>query len=582
MKKNIIFIVVLGVVFFAYAEQMQNGIVQPRGVPSNVPVLATHARTPVALQEQQNRELNTKVVVETVPIPNFEKSSEESERKRKQIVSFCKKAVEYLKNNDDDHAFAAFAHGKQFFQGELYVFVFDEKGICLAHGLESDLIWRDMYNYRDKYDNPFVQTVINKCKEGGGFISYEWRNATKETYVEGIIKEGKLYSVGCGFYPHSKADSAVSLVNGAVVHFDNTVGKGISPEAAFSDFSYPLGAFLMGDLYLYALDFQGKIYAQGDRPGLIGQNALDYRDADGKQINKIIIEKLRNTDVGIWMDYKSKNAVKYTYARKVIDATGKEYFIAAGFYPKANREAAVNLVRKGAQYLAKQGLSAAAREFSDVKTANFLYGDLHLFVYDFKGTCLASGGNQEIIGQNRYSAQDPDGRYYVQEFIKKAQDGGGWVDYKDENIYQSVYVELVEIGQDKYVIGSGLYPVSKREEAILLVKSAIGTLQNSSSRAKAFREFQNKNGKYIRGDLQIFVYSNRGICFVDGDNSSIVWRNRFNFKDDDGKFFVKDFIEVAQRGADWVSYKVEGAKSAYVEQVEKDGESYIVGCSFFS
>lgn len=601
MKKIITYVLLSGVLYAHGQEQGPSNDPRVKNMAPEkiVPVPTTLSssrltRTPqivpkvqgnisnVEEMQQKSVQIQRETALGDAPMPNFGKSSEDSERKRKEIKAFCQEAVQYLKTHDDDQACAAFTHGKQWSRGELYVFVFDERGICLAHGLEPNLIWQDMYNYRDSYDNPFVQIVINKCKQGGGYISYEWRNATKETYVEGVIKEGKLYSIGCGFYPHSKADSAVSLVKGAVVHFEDVISKGGSPESAFSDFSYPLGVFLMGDLYLYALDFDGRIYAQGDRPRLIGQNALDYRDADGKQPNKVIIDKLRNTEYGIWVEYKSKNAVKYTYAHKVADATGKEYFIAAGFYPAANRDAAVELAHRGAQYLAKQGLSVAAREFSDIRGAEFLYGDLSLFIYDFKGVCLANGKNNELIGQNQYDEKDPDGRYFVREFISKAEDGGGWVDYKDDNIYKSVYVELVEVGQDKYVVGCGLYPVSKREEAILLVKSAVGTLKSSKTRDAAFRQFSNTKGKYVRGDLQIFVYTNKGICLVDGDNSDIVWRNRLNVKDDGGKMFIKEFIDVAERGPDWVPYKVEGAKLAYVEQLEKDGEIYIVGCSFFA
>ena len=57
--------------------------------------------------------------------------------------------------------------------------------------------------------------------------------------------------------------------------------------------TYPLGRFVLGDLYIFALDFDGVIWAQGERPGLVGQNALDYQDATGKFANREIIDKLK-------------------------------------------------------------------------------------------------------------------------------------------------------------------------------------------------------------------------------------------------------------------------------------------------
>ncbi len=65
---------------------------------------------------------------------------------------------------------------------------------------------------------------------------------------------------------------------------------------------------MQGDLYLYALDFDGNIMAQGERPGLIGQNSLNYQDSEGRFTNKEIIQKLRDAKEGVWVEYKSKRA----------------------------------------------------------------------------------------------------------------------------------------------------------------------------------------------------------------------------------------------------------------------------------
>ena len=105
-------------------------------------------------------------------------------------------------------------------------------------------------------------------------------------------------------------------------------------------------ALFYGDLYLYALDFNGRIWAQGEDAELIGRNVLDRTDAKGKPINKEIITKLKQKEEGqgIWIEYSSKNALKYTYAEKVKDAKGNYYFIACGYYPEINRDKTVDLV----------------------------------------------------------------------------------------------------------------------------------------------------------------------------------------------------------------------------------------------
>ena len=41
-----------------------------------------------------------------------------------------------------------------------------------------------------------------------------------------VEKDGKKYVLGCGFYPHSKADAVVTLVRGAVSTFYSYLDRG--------------------------------------------------------------------------------------------------------------------------------------------------------------------------------------------------------------------------------------------------------------------------------------------------------------------------------------------------------------------
>ena len=153
---------------------------------------------------------------------------------------------------------------------------------------------------------------------------------------------------------------------------------------------------------------------------------------------------------------------------------------------------------------------------------------------------IANGANLDAIGTNQFDIQDEDGRFFVRDLIEKADKGGGWVDVKLKNAFQSVYVEKVDLGTESFVIGSGLYPISKREMAILLARSAAGYLRVHSEE-EAFRAFTDPNGKFIRGDLYVFVIDFDGICMVWGDNHELVWRNIMGAKDDAGKPYVQIF-----------------------------------------
>ena len=504
------------------------------------------------------------------------------EKRRAEVVKLVEKAVAYLQKNNLGESLHAFSHDKSFVKGAIYLFAYDYNGVCLAHGKDNARTWQNRITHRDAFGVPYVKMMIDKAKDGGGWVNYQRENTAKLSYVKGVNKDGKKILIGAGYYPVSKRDAVVALVRGAVEHFNVKVAEGNIPRTAFSEFSYPLGKFVVGDLYLYALRFDGLMMAQGDRPGLIGTNALNYQDSQGKFINRDIIKKLKQKDTGgVWIEYISKGAPKKAYAEKVTDKNGKKYFIACGYYTDTNREKVVNLVKRGYTYLEKHGLSQAARKFTDRRDKKFRYGDLWLFLYDLKGKCWAHGKNADYVGTNRYDVQDEDGKYFVRDFIKKAKSGGGWTDHKEKGSYRFVYVEEVELGADKFVIGCGIFPISKPESMQLLVKGAAGFLRDEP-REKAFEEFIKRDGRFVKGDLEIFVFDMSGLCYVYGNDYTMIWKDLFDAKDEAGKPYVKLIINTAKEGSGVVVYKEnQKFKAAYVMQVEKNGKTYAIGSSFY-
>jgi cytochrome c len=477
----------------------------------------------------------------------------------------------------------AFSHERDFIRGPLYLFVYDTNGFQFASGLDEHYIWRNWNDQRDMFGTYMVREMIKKAKSGGGWLTYQWRNATKVSYVKLFTKDGKEYVIGAGYYPHSKRDIVIGLVKASVAYFDEVVNqKGFLVDEVFSTLSYPAGRFVMGDLYLYAVDFTGQMMANGDRPGLIGTNVLNVKDSEGKFVNQEIINRLKNSTEGVWVEYKSKNATKLAYAEKVTDkASGKQYFIAAGYYPTVTPEKAVDLVKDGYEFMKKHGLTAAVNEFSNRQTDSYRYGDLYLIVWDMKGKVIANGANLDAVGTNQWDLKDEDGKFFVQDLIAKADKGGGWVDVKLKNAFQSIYVEKVDLGTDSFVIGAGLYPISKREMAILLARSAAGYLRVHPEE-EAFQAFTDPEGKFIRGDLYVFVIDFDGIAMVWGDNHELVWRNVMGAKDDAGKPYVQIFINTVKQGSGQVTYKINGRdRVALLEMVEKDGQNYVVGTAYY-
>lgn len=509
----------------------------------------------------------------------------DTKAKSEAVVRLVHKGVEFLSSHDPVVAFQEFSRSKDFVVGELYIFAYDVQGVCLSHGQDNSLIWKNLINLKDMYGVEIVKESIKEAMNpvNGGWLTYEWKGANTLAYVKKVVKQDKTYIIGSGYYPHSKTDAVENLVKSAVSLFNDVIKHGRPKDEALSTFSYPLGRFVLGDLYLYALSFDGTHVAHGETPGLIGTNGLQYDAGGGRFVNQEIIQKLKDKGSGgVWVEYESKNAPKKAYAERVVDDKGKEYFIACGFYPTADKLQVVNLVKKGYQFMKANGRSRAAKMFSDPRDNTFRYGDLYLEVYDMEGRCIADGRNLSFVGSEQIDAKDEDGQYYVKEMIKKAKTGGGWINYKIRNSFKSSYVEKVTLGVDEYVISSGLYPVSKYETMFLLAKSGADYLKSNKAEI-AYNAFVDEHSKFVRGDLFIFAVDSKGVCFSYGPNHhDLIWRNLMNIKDDQGKQFVKALINHTQKGAGTIYYKLNGVSHVlYAEPVEKDGKTIIVGSGYF-
>lgn len=508
-------------------------------------------------------------------------------KKRRMIVDLVKKGKDYFLKNSLDVACNAFIKEKDFVIGEVYLFVYDTDGYCLAQGSDTANLWRDFRHDqigKDEYGSVFVNDFIEKARAGGGWVSYRYRNESKVAYVE-LIDTGKSqYVIGGGFYPHSKVYAVMNLVKGAVRYFKDSQEKNNEVDAIFPTLSYSIGRFVSGDLYIFALDETGTLRVQGERPSLVGSNVWNSTDAKGKYINQEIINGLNSRPEGIWIEYISKGAPKKVYAERVTDKEGKHYYIACGYYPDANKEKLQEIVQEGYRHI-KKGVGQALKDFSNYNDLIFHYGDLYLEVFDIRGKCVANGSDQQLVGRNFIDEKDEMGNLYVKKMIEiaKQKEGKGWINIKRKNAYKWVYLEKVNVGLEEYIITAGLYPISKKESMELLVRDAAAYLKSVKEVKFAFHEFTKRKGRFALGDLEIFVYEPNGICIVSGSNTDFIWKNMINAKDELGRSFVKETINAARRVPARVKSRINGADSyAYVERVDRGSRSFYVGSSLYT
>jgi len=121
-----------------------------------------------------------------------------------QAEALVKKAIAFIKANGNDKAFAEISNPKgKFVEGDLYVFVYDLSGKCVAHGGNAKMVGKDLIDLKDADGKAFVQERVEMAKtKGSGWQNYKWNNPAvnkieeKTAYIE---KVGDVI-VGCGAY----------------------------------------------------------------------------------------------------------------------------------------------------------------------------------------------------------------------------------------------------------------------------------------------------------------------------------------------------------------------------------------------
>ena len=106
--------------------------------------------------------------------------------------ALVKKAVAFMKANGKDKAFAEFGNPKgQFVDRDLYIFVYDMSGKCVAHGQNPKQVGKDLSDLTDPDGKPFVKERIEIAKtKGSGWQDYKFSNPTtkkvepKRAYIE--------------------------------------------------------------------------------------------------------------------------------------------------------------------------------------------------------------------------------------------------------------------------------------------------------------------------------------------------------------------------------------------------------------
>jgi signal transduction histidine kinase len=276
--------------------------------------------------------------------------------------------------------------------------------------------------------------------------------------------------------------------------------------------------------------------------------------------------------------------------------TGAGRAAAADEYAYDRTKELVSLVNDAAGLIAAEG-EDALREFK-IDGSKWRRLSVYIFILDTDGNMLVHP-NPDLQGTNQLGLEDVAGKPIARGIIKAAtgygHEGGSWYHYQWPEpdsifaVWKTTYSKVVAAPSGKtYIVSAGLYDM-KMEKAFVvdMVNDAVAQIEKSGE--KAFEELRDPKTQFLYKDTYVFVIGDDGTDLVHPGFPTLEGRNILEFKDDEGKYPIKEMMEkVKSRGAAWVDYmwpkpgeSVSSTKSSYVKSAEYGGKRYIVGSGVY-
>lgn len=120
-------------------------------------------------------------------------------------VAMVKKGGALIKSVGKEKAFAAFADpaNKDFHDRDLYLYVYDLKGVALAHGNNPKMIGKNLIDIKDTDGKLMIREMIEVANtKGKGWVDFKWPNPTTKAMEQksGYLEKVDDMMVGSGIY----------------------------------------------------------------------------------------------------------------------------------------------------------------------------------------------------------------------------------------------------------------------------------------------------------------------------------------------------------------------------------------------
>jgi signal transduction histidine kinase len=119
----------------------------------------------------------------------------------KEAQLMVERAILFYDTQGAADAFATFTMAQPPYRDrDLYIFVFDTKGVILAHAGQPELVGQNMMEVRDANDVPLIRRMVEQATENGVWVDYVFQDpltgepAPKSSWV--VLHDGYVFGTG--------------------------------------------------------------------------------------------------------------------------------------------------------------------------------------------------------------------------------------------------------------------------------------------------------------------------------------------------------------------------------------------------
>jgi cytochrome c len=123
--------------------------------------------------------------------------------KKADLMALLQKGNDYIAANGIEKAVEAFPKD-EFWNDDLYIFAYNYKGDCIAHGLKPKKVGKNFIKLKSPEGKYHIKKLVEIAKAGGDWYEYRWMHPKKKKLMGKVsfIKpiDGMDAFIGCGYW----------------------------------------------------------------------------------------------------------------------------------------------------------------------------------------------------------------------------------------------------------------------------------------------------------------------------------------------------------------------------------------------